>query len=53
MGILLPHKLAHLVSAQKLISFHSYVFQLCVSLAVGVSSFFFLRAMFYDKKMRN
>ncbi|KAL6091254.1 hypothetical protein STEG23_027016 [Scotinomys teguina] len=44
-----PQMLAHLVSAQKLIPFHSCVLQLCVSLALGGSEFFLLGAMSYDR----
>ncbi|EDL13463.1 olfactory receptor family 2 subfamily Q member 1 [Mus musculus] len=44
-----PQMLAHLVSAQKLIPFHSCVFQLYISLALGGSEFFLLGAMSYDR----
>ncbi|KAM5255791.1 LOW QUALITY PROTEIN: olfactory receptor-like protein OLF3 [Ctenodactylus gundi] len=44
-----PQMLAHLLSAQKCIRFHSCVLQLCASLALGGSEFFLLGAMAYDR----
>nr|XP_014713563.1 olfactory receptor-like protein OLF3 [Equus asinus] len=44
-----PQMLAHFLSAQKSIPFHSCVLQLYVSLALGGSEFFLLGAMAYDR----
>ncbi|XP_070373547.1 olfactory receptor-like protein OLF3 [Equus asinus] len=44
-----PQMLAHFLSAQKSIPFHSCVFQFYVSLALGGSEFFLLGAMAYDR----
>ncbi|XP_057589164.1 olfactory receptor-like protein OLF3 [Hippopotamus amphibius kiboko] len=44
-----PQMLAHLLSVKKSISFHSCVFQLYASLALGGSEFFLLGAMAYDR----
>ncbi|XP_046524939.1 olfactory receptor-like protein OLF3 [Equus quagga] len=44
-----PQMLAHFLSAQKSIPFHSCVLQFYVSLALGGSEFFLLGAMAYDR----
>lgn len=46
---IVPQMLAHLLSAQKSIPFHSCVLQLYASLALGGSEFFLLGAMAYDR----
>ncbi|KAM5190509.1 olfactory receptor-like protein OLF3 [Callospermophilus lateralis] len=44
-----PQMLIHFLSAQKSIPFHSCVFQLYFSLAMGSTEFFLLGAMAYDR----
>ncbi|XP_077015198.1 olfactory receptor-like protein OLF3 [Tamandua tetradactyla] len=44
-----PQMLIHFLSARKSIPFHSCVFQLFISLALGGSEFFLLGAMAYDR----
>ncbi|MBZ3879247.1 Olfactory receptor-like protein OLF3 [Sciurus carolinensis] len=44
-----PQMLVHFLSARKSIPFHSCVFQLYISLAMGSTEFFLLGAMAYDR----